>query len=106
MHLAVGLLHQAADVVLRHRQLGAALKQKGHLQASRKGLQMTPSTMAFSKCQNNSRPTLFLLFKPQTAGTFALYTGAPEGGALYHMKGSLCLSLQSRPLDSPYLSSA
>ena len=34
-HLAVGLLHQAADVVLRHCQLGAPRKQKGHLQATR-----------------------------------------------------------------------
>ena len=43
VHLAVGLLHQAADVVIRHCQLKAPCKQKGHLQAATNGPQMMTS---------------------------------------------------------------
>lgn len=52
VHLAVGLLHQAADVVIRHCQLGAPCKQKGHLQATMNGPQMMTSIMMSDKCHS------------------------------------------------------
>ena len=52
VHLAVGLLHQAADVVIRHCQLKAPCKQKGHLQAATNGPQMMTSIMMSDNCHS------------------------------------------------------